>query len=116
MALLTFIFTSVSTSMTAIRNKVNPVDHLVAGATMGVLWRLQGGPRGMAVGGAVGSTLGLAAGCAYWVQEFASGETVTEKWNRELQRQERVNREREEKMRKQQEERMPRSVEKRHMS
>ena len=40
MALLTFMFTSVSTSLTAIRNKINPLDHVAAGAVMGSAWRI----------------------------------------------------------------------------
>ncbi len=66
MCLLTFVFMSVGTSLAVMRNAVNPLDYLVAGATMGAVYRLQGGPRGIASGGAVGAVLGFSGGCGFW--------------------------------------------------
>ncbi len=41
MALCTFVFTSVGISLTAIRNKINPLDQAVAGSAMGIVWKFK---------------------------------------------------------------------------
>ncbi len=60
----------------------------------------QGGPRGMVAGAGAGAALGLAAGVSFWLAELASGETVADKWYRELLDQNRINREKEEELKK----------------
>jgi hypothetical protein len=37
---------SVSQSMTALRNYINPLDHALAGAAMGAVYRAHMGPKG----------------------------------------------------------------------
>lgn len=81
--LLTSAFTCISTSLTVVRNCVNPLDHAVSGAAIGGMYRLWGGPRGIIVGGLLGGSLGLTSGCATWALQYLTGETVEQRWLRE---------------------------------
>ena len=102
--LLTFVFVSVSQSLTAIRGWINPADSMLAGALMGSSYRLySGGLRGAAVGGMVGGVLGLTSGCATWSAQKLSGETIEEKWARKFNAAEEIHSRRLEKLRREQE-------------
>merc|ERR1719312_132304 len=75
---------SVSQSLACARNYINPLDHALAGGVMGAVYRFNGGPKGMVGGGFVGSLLGLQGGIAFWLLQYATGETVEERWQREF--------------------------------
>jgi len=83
MLLLSFTYTAVAQSMACIRNYVNPLDHMLAGATMGAIYRFNMGPKGMVGGGVLGSLLGLQGGLVFWLLQYITGETVEERWRRE---------------------------------
>jgi len=81
--ILSFSYVSVAQSMACIRNYINPLDHALAGAVMGAIFKFNMGPKGMLSGGVVGSLLGLNGGLMTWLLQYASGETVEERWQRE---------------------------------
>ena len=84
MGLLTAIYLGVGQTLSVIRNAVNPLDYGASGAAMGAVWKAYSmGPRGMVAGGLVGGALGLTGGACFWLGQWASGETVAERWERE---------------------------------
>ena len=62
---------------------MNPLDHMLAGAVMGAVYRFNMGPKGMVGGGVLGSMLGLQGGLLFWLLQYATGESVEERWRRE---------------------------------
>ena len=46
LSILCFLYSGVAQSMACIRNYVNPLDHVVAGAVMGAVYRFNMGPKG----------------------------------------------------------------------
>jgi len=85
MVALSFIYTSVATTLTAVRDSVNVLDHSLAGAVMGGVWRTPVGPRATVMGIAVGCILGTTSGCCFKAQEWLRGTTAADHWNEELQ-------------------------------
>jgi len=81
--LMTFLYVSVAQSLAAIRNYINPLDHAIGGASMGMVFKMNMGLKGMAAGGIVGGLLGLQGGCAWWLMYFISGDSVEQRWRRE---------------------------------
>ncbi|XP_063922274.1 RPII140-upstream gene protein isoform X1 [Zophobas morio] len=55
-------FVGVSTTISVYRGKTGILDYVAAGLVSGSLYKLNSGPRGMIVGGGLGSVLGLMAG------------------------------------------------------
>jgi len=93
---MAFVYVSVAQSLATLRNYVNPLDHAIGGATMGIVYKMNMGLKGMAAGGIVGGLLGLQGGCAWWLMHYVSGETVEQKWRREFQYLENKNKQKEE--------------------
>lgn len=83
--LMTFVFTAVALSLTAIRNKVNPLDHAVAGGVVGAGCVFLEGPKAMLGMGVCGAIVGLIAGVGLYVVHWLSGESIEERWNRRYQ-------------------------------
>jgi len=69
----------------AIRNYVNPLDHIACGFTLGGMYRLMGGPKAMLGAGFVGGAMGLIDGVSTWSLYKLSGESISERWARELE-------------------------------
>jgi len=83
LGLLGFTFAAVSQSLVALRGYINPLDYGAAGGVMGIIYRLPMGPKGMFGGGVAGGLLGLQGGALTWLLQWATGETITERWERE---------------------------------
>ena len=81
-----FVFIYVTLCQTAhtIRNWVNPLDHAVSGFATGSLLRVLGGPKAMLGSGILGFGMGLSEGAMTWTLYKISGETISERWLREL--------------------------------
>ena len=81
-----FVFMYVTLCQTAhtIRNWVNPLDHAVSGFATGSLFRVLGGPKAMLGSGILGLGMGLSEGAVTWSLYKISGETISERWLREL--------------------------------
>jgi len=69
----------------AIRNYVHPLDHVACGFALGGMYRFMGGPKAMLGAGILGGALGLIDGVSTWSLYKLSGETISERWARELQ-------------------------------
>jgi hypothetical protein len=67
--------------------QASPLDHAAAGVVLGGCYRFMAGPRPAAAAAAIGGGLGLMGGIAATAVQFASGETVEERWRREYKRQ-----------------------------
>jgi len=83
MGVLAFTFTSVTQSLTVVRNYINPVDYALGGGVMGAVYKFHMGPKGMVGAGIGGAFLGFQAGILTWGLQKLSGETVAERWSRE---------------------------------
>ena len=57
---------------------------MLAGTLLGACYRLTAGPRPMVGAAAVGCGLGAVGGVALTLAQWASGETVEERWRREF--------------------------------
>ena len=66
-------------------SQVSPLDHMLAGTLLGACYRLTAGPRATLAAAAAGCGLGLVGGVAVTLTQWASGETVEERWRREFQ-------------------------------
>ena len=60
-------------SLSVAYHRVNPVDHMVAGFTVGSLHRLSSGWRPALSAGIVGSGSGLLIGFTFWVAHLLRG-------------------------------------------
>lgn len=69
----------------AIRNYVNPLDHIACGFTLGGMYRFMGGPKAMLGSGFLGGSMGLIDGVCTWSLYKLSGESISERWARELE-------------------------------
>ena len=57
---------------------------MLAGTLLGACYRLTSGPRATIGAAAAGCGLGLVGGVAATLTQWASGETVEERWRREF--------------------------------
>ena len=57
---------------------------MLAGSVVGVCYRAKAGPKAMVGAAAAGCILGLLGGVATTLTQWASGETVEERWLREF--------------------------------
>jgi len=80
MGILSFTFSAVAQSLTAVRNYVNPLDYALAGGVMGACYRLGMGPKGMLGAGLAGAVLGLQGGALAWALQGLSGQTVAQRY------------------------------------
>jgi len=80
---LTGTYMCVAQSLMAMRNYVNPLDHMAAGMVMGAIYRFNMGPKGMLSAGILGGIIGFQGGCVWWLAQKASGETIEQRWKRE---------------------------------
>jgi len=87
---LVFAYTSITQSLATVRNYINPLDHMAAGAVVGSLWKFSMGPKGMVGGAVAGSIMGIQGGVIMWLFQKASGETIEEKWKREFDHKETI--------------------------
>jgi len=67
-----------------IRNYINPLDHAASGFVFGATYRLIGGPKAMLAAGIIGGGMGLVDGVSTWALYKLKGETITDRWAREL--------------------------------
>jgi frataxin-like iron-binding protein CyaY len=58
---------------------------MAAGMAMGSVYKLYSGPKAMISGGAVGGVLGFTGGVSMWLLQKLSGETVEQRWLREFE-------------------------------
>ena len=58
---------------------------MLAGTLLGVCYRLTSGPKAAIGAAAAGCGLGLVGGVLVTLTQWASGETVEERWRREFQ-------------------------------
>lgn len=87
MAAVSGFYTTICTLSTVYRNKVSPFDHMLAGTLLGACYRLTAGPRAAIGAAAAGCGLGFVGGVATTLMQWASGETVEERWRREFKHQ-----------------------------
>ena len=81
---VTFYVTACQSAHT-IRNYINPLDHAASGFILGAAYRIIGGPKAMLGAGILGGAMGLLDGASTWSIYKLSGETISERWARELQ-------------------------------
>ncbi|KAF1415739.1 Complex I assembly factor TIMMDC1, mitochondrial, partial [Spheniscus humboldti] len=77
------IFNTVSTGLTAYRNKTTISNFASAGAFTGALFRMHLGLQGLAGGFVFGTAFGIPAGGLLMIMQKLAGETLHEKRNRE---------------------------------
>ncbi|XP_068281145.1 complex I assembly factor TIMMDC1, mitochondrial [Nyctibius grandis] len=77
------IFNTVSTGLSAYRNKTTISNFASAGAFTGALFRMHLGLQGLAGGVVFGAVFGIPAGGLLMVMQKLAGETLQEKRNRE---------------------------------
>ncbi|TRY74893.1 hypothetical protein TCAL_04518 [Tigriopus californicus] len=82
---MTLAFTAISLSLTAMRNRINPLDHALAGGLVGAACVFMEGPRAMVGMGLSGVMLGLMAGISLSAIHWLTGETVSDRWLRRHQ-------------------------------
>ena len=78
-------YVSMCQSAHTIRNYVNPLDHTAVGFITGATFRTMGGPRAMLSAGIIGGAMGLFEGIGTWSLYKLTGESISERWLRELQ-------------------------------
>jgi hypothetical protein len=78
-------YTAATKSLDVMRNGINPLEHAATGVVLGSIWRWQGGPRGMLSAGIIGGSLGLFEGLGLKALQWLSGETIEERFRRQLE-------------------------------
>jgi len=79
-AFFSWSYLAMAHSMSVAYHRVNPVDHMVAGFTVGSLHRLSSGWRPALSAGIVGSGSGLLIGFTFWVAHLLRGGDVGARW------------------------------------
>lgn len=82
--IVAFAYVTMCQTAHTIRNSINPVDHMAAGFVSGAVFRTMGGPKAMLGAGIIGSAMGCVDGVSTWCLYKLSGETVSQRWLREL--------------------------------
>ena len=72
-AFFSWSYLAMAHSMSVAYHRVNPVDHMIAGFTVGSLHRLSSGWRPALAAGIMGSGSGLLIGFTFWVAHLLRG-------------------------------------------